>query len=174
MIQFILGGNKSGKSDYAMELVCQNQGTKVFLATGKAQDLAFRKQIASHRERRDPSMPVIEVGWDLPGLLLEATKNYDTVLVDSLDFWLYQCTQEPHRAEVVAEFLDFLGKCPAGQLVLVSCEIGLTPLPATSEARRFLRKLGALNQAVAALADEAYLVVAGLPLTLKKADHGHK
>jgi Adenosyl cobinamide kinase/adenosyl cobinamide phosphate guanylyltransferase len=174
MIRFILGGNKSGKSDYAMDFVCQSPGSKVFLATGQAQDLAFRKQIASHRERRDPSIPVIEVGWDLPRLLVEATKNYDTVLVDSLDFWLYLCTQGPHEENAVADFLDSLGKCSAGHLVLVSCEIGLTPLPATSEARRFLRKLGSLNQAVAALADEAYLVVAGLPLTLKKADHGHK
>ena len=172
MITFVLGGNKSGKSDYAMKLLEACPGPRLFLATGKAKDLSFRNQIAAHRERRDPALPVIEVGWDLPRALLEAKTAYRTVLVDSLDFWLYVCSQECRDHEVVEAFLDALGHCREGNVILVSCEIGFAPLPASSEARTFLKKLGRLNQAVAALADEAYLVVAGLPLALKKAEHG--
>ncbi|MDP2848970.1 MAG: bifunctional adenosylcobinamide kinase/adenosylcobinamide-phosphate guanylyltransferase [Humidesulfovibrio sp.] len=172
MITFVIGGNKSGKSDYAMKLLEAEPGPALFLATGKAKDLSFRNQIASHRERRDPALPVVEVGWDLPLALLEAKKNYKAVLVDSLDFWLYVCTQEGRDPELCDALLDVLRHCPDFRIILVSCEIGFTPLPASHEARSFLKKLGRLNQAVAALSHEAYLVVAGLPLALKKAEHG--
>lgn len=173
MITFVLGGNKSGKSDFAMGLLERCQGRKLLLATGRAKDLSFRKQIASHRERRDPALPVVEVGWDLPRALLEAKKDHSAVLVDSLDFWLYLCCQESCEEDLVQALLDILERWKGPELILVSCEIGFSPLPASSEARKFLKRLGRLNQAVAALADEAHLVVAGLPLALKKAEHGH-
>ncbi len=172
MITFILGGNKSGKSDHAMRLLRNSPGPALFLATGKAEDLAFHQQIAAHRERRDPALPVVEVGWDLPRALLEAREGYRSVLVDSLDFWLYVCTREGRERELTGALLTALEHCRDRNVLLVSCEIGFTPLPASSEARAFLKQLGRLNQAVAALADEAYLVVAGLPMTLKKAEHG--
>jgi adenosylcobinamide kinase/adenosylcobinamide-phosphate guanylyltransferase len=172
VITFVIGGNKSGKSDYAMGLLTAAPCPALFLATGKAKDLSFRNQIAAHRERRDPALPVVEVGWDLPRALLEAKKDYRTVLVDSLDFWLYVCSQESRDHELVEALLEALAHCRGSRIILVSCEIGFSPLPASSEARTFLKKLGRLNQAVAALADEAYLVVAGLPLALKKAEHG--
>jgi len=172
VITFVIGGNKSGKSDYAMKLLEACPGPALFLATGKAKDLSFRSQIASHRERRDPALPVVEVGRDVPRALLEAKKEYKAVLVDSLDFWLYLCTQDGCEAELHEALLEVLRDCQDTRIILVSCEIGFSPLPASSEARRFLKKLGRLNQAVAALSHEAYLVVAGLPLALKKADHG--
>jgi adenosylcobinamide kinase/adenosylcobinamide-phosphate guanylyltransferase len=172
MITFVIGGNKSGKSDYAMGLLQSSAAPAVFMATGKARDLSFRDQIAAHRSRRDPALPVVEVGWDLPRALLEAKREYETVLVDSLDFWLYVCMQECREQELVTALLDVLQSPGGSHVILVSCEIGFAPLPGSSEARAFLKRLGRLNQAVAALADEAYLVAAGLPLALKKADHG--
>jgi len=172
VITFVIGGNKSGKSDYAMRLLETAPGPALFLATGKAKDLSFRSQIAAHRERRDPALPVVEVGWDLPRALLEAKKDYQTVLVDSLDFWLYVCSQECRERELTEALLEVLASFREKRIILVSCEIGFTPLPASGEARAFLKQLGRLNQAVAALADEAFLVVAGLAMTLKKAEHG--
>ena len=172
MITFVIGGNKSGESDFAMNMLERVDGPKLFLATGQAQDMNFRKQIARHRDRRDPALPVVEVGWDLPRALLEAKKDYAAVLVDSLDFWLYLCMQERREAGLTQALFDILASWSGPELILVSCEIGFSPLPGSSEARTFLKKLGRLNQAVAALAHEAHLVVAGLPLALKKAEHG--
>ncbi|MBI5519818.1 MAG: bifunctional adenosylcobinamide kinase/adenosylcobinamide-phosphate guanylyltransferase [Desulfovibrio sp.] len=174
MITFVTGGNKSGKSDYALGLLESLPGPAVFMATGKAQDLAFREQISDHRVRRDPALPVVEAGRDLPHALGMAREEYKAVLVDSLDFWLYLCMREGRADEFAAALLDTLKTLKGGgtHVILVSCEIGLSPLPASSETRAFLKKLGRLNQAVAALSDEAYLVVAGLPLALKKAEHG--
>lgn len=172
MITFVIGGNKSGKSDFAMRMLEAEPGPSLFLATGKAKDLSFRDQIASHRDRRDPALPVVEVGWDLPRALLEAKGEYTAVLVDSLDFWLYVCSQESRDHELVEALLEVLRHNQDMRIILVSCEIGFSPLPGSCEGRSFLKKLGRLNQAVAALAHEAFLVVAGLPVVLKKAEHG--
>lgn len=172
MITFVTGGNKSGKSDYAMGLLEASEGPSLFLATGKARDLSFRRQIAAHRARRDPCLPVVEVGWDLPRALLAAKDEYKSMLVDSLDFWLYVCAQEERDQELGEALLDVLSHCRDSRIILVSCEIGFSPLPASGEARAFMKRLGRLNQAVAALADEAFLVVSGLAVALKKAEHG--
>ena len=45
MITLVLGGNKSGKSDFALDLLAKEEGPALFIATGKAKDLEFREQI---------------------------------------------------------------------------------------------------------------------------------
>lgn len=167
MITLVLGGNKSGKSAFALNLLAQGPGPSVLLATGRARDLHFRCQILAHRENRDPGIPVIEVGTDLPKRMIRAKSDYASVLVDSLDFWLFACREE--GLERVPDFLTALEAWNGGNIVLVSCEIGLGPLPVGEEARAFVRELGGLNQNMAALAQAVYFTVAGLPLTLKKA-----
>ena len=52
---------------------------------------------------------------------------------------------------------------------MVSDEVGMAVHPSTEEGRRFRDALGALNHAVSALADQAYLVVAGRALPLPPA-----
>jgi adenosyl cobinamide kinase/adenosyl cobinamide phosphate guanylyltransferase len=51
--------------------------------------------------------------------------------------------------------------------VVVSDEVGLGVHPFTGEGRRFRDALGALNQAISALADAVILVVAGRQLRLE-------
>ncbi|WP_432735381.1 bifunctional adenosylcobinamide kinase/adenosylcobinamide-phosphate guanylyltransferase [Maridesulfovibrio sp. FT414] len=168
MITFILGGNRSGKSDYALDVFSAYSGRKCFIATGKARDMAFRQQIMEHRRERDPSIPVLESGADLHEVLLRAKKDYDHLLVDSLDFWMFSCSQHAEGEYCIGEVVRLLSQWEGPDVVLVSCEVGLGPIPMTRELRGFVRSLGSLNRKMAALADEAYLVAAGLPLTLKK------
>ena len=52
-------------------------------------------------------------------------------------------------------------------VVAVSNELGFGLVPPDPGSRRFRDELGRLNQAMAAVADEVWLVVAGLPLRLK-------
>ncbi|WP_320170746.1 bifunctional adenosylcobinamide kinase/adenosylcobinamide-phosphate guanylyltransferase [Maridesulfovibrio sp.] len=168
MITFILGGNKSGKSDYALDLFAGYTGKKCFIATGKAKDMAFRRQITQHRKERDPSIPVLEAGADLCSVLKRAKKDYDHLLVDSLDFWMFSCLQDAQGECLIGDVVRLLSDWDGPDIILVSCEVGLGPIPMTRELRGFIRNLGSLNRKMAALADEAYLVAAGLPLTLKK------
>jgi len=168
LITFVLGGNKSGKSDYALDLFAEYSGRKCFIATGKARDMSFRQQIMTHRNERDPSIPVLEAGADLHQVLLKAREGYDHLLVDSLDFWLFSCSEVSDGEHHIGEVVRLLSEWKGPDVVLVSCEVGLGPLAMTREVRSFVRSLGSLNRTMAAIADEVYLVAAGLSLTLKK------
>ncbi|MCJ2166080.1 MULTISPECIES: bifunctional adenosylcobinamide kinase/adenosylcobinamide-phosphate guanylyltransferase [unclassified Pseudodesulfovibrio] len=168
MITLVLGGNKSGKSDFALDLLTKGAEPGLFIATGKAKDMDFREQIRRHRQSRTPNLEVIEVSEDLPQELQKAKLFFPTLLVDSLDYWLFACREAGCESEKVKEFMAVLDEWNATDLILVSCETGLGPLPGGSAVRAFVRSLGALNQSIAARADRAYLVAAGLPLTLKQ------
>jgi adenosyl cobinamide kinase/adenosyl cobinamide phosphate guanylyltransferase len=53
-----------------------------------------------------------------------------------------------------------------GDTVVVSDEVGLAVHPSSAEGRHFRDALGSLNHAVSAVADMAYLVVAGRAIEL--------
>jgi len=168
MIRLVLGGEKSGKSGLAYALFREAPGPGVVLAMGQARDEAFRRQILAHRLERDPALPVVEPGTALGEALAEQRALERGVLVDSLDFWLFACMESGEdRSARLLEVLEGFRGGQAPACVLVSCEVGLGPIAPSSLARRFARAQGALNQALAALADEVLLVVAGLPLRLK-------
>ena len=63
-------------------------------------------------------------------------------------------------------FLQALEHC-AGDLILVSNEVGMSIVPMGALSRCFIDEAGWLNQAVAARCDRVLWVAAGLPLTLK-------
>ncbi|WBF69166.1 bifunctional adenosylcobinamide kinase/adenosylcobinamide-phosphate guanylyltransferase [Desulfovibrio subterraneus] len=173
MIRLILGGDKSGKSAYGLQVFEEGAGPRLLLATGQAQDFAFRRQILDHRTARKPEIQVRETGADMVPALQEAASRYRSILVDSLDFWLFACGSDRAAANGHAGHVQSLLAClklmpRETDVTFVSCEAGLGAIPASAEVRRFVRELGALNQAVAAASDEVCLMVAGLPLYLKR------
>ncbi len=168
MITLVLGGNKSGKSDFALDLLAKSATPGLFIATGKAKDMEFREQIQLHRQTRTPNLEVMEVSMDLPQTLRQAKLTFPAVLVDSLDYWLFAIRESGCEAEKVQELVDVLNDWDDTDLILVSCEAGLGPLPGGGGVRAFIRSLGALNQGAAKAADQAFLIAAGLPLTLKQ------
>jgi adenosylcobinamide kinase/adenosylcobinamide-phosphate guanylyltransferase len=64
------------------------------------------------------------------------------------------------------DFLDALGACTS-DVIIVTNEVGTGIVPANPASRVFRDEQGWLNQAVAAVCDEAFFVTAGLPLCLK-------
>jgi len=174
MIRLVLGGEKSGKSDYALQLFLRGATPRLFLATGQPADPGFREQIAAHRLTRPADVPVREVGQALPeALRVASVAGVRTVLADSLDFWLFLCAESPasQNEDRLLELLDQFGADAALQMeiIFVSCEIGLGPIAADACTRAFVRRLGAFNRAVAARCDQVDMVVAGLPFALKRA-----
>ena len=173
MITLVLGGDKSGKSDCALNLLLSAPGPKTMVATGEARDLSFRRQIADHRRSRPAEVRVVEARRHLAETLDEELARLDDapgggVLVDSLDFWLFQVADDQAAQAALLDRLERWPRRPEGPaLLLVSAEVGLGPLAASAETRRFVRGLGAFNQAAARLADRVLFTVAGLPLTVK-------
>lgn len=169
MIELVLGGNKSGKSDYGLELLRAAPRPWTLVATGKSRDLAFREQIRVHRLEREPDIAVREADTDLAGVLHGLSAQPGSVLVDSLDFWMFALAglaasaRQRRREELLAEISSWQG----GKLILVSTEMGLGPLAFDGTVRAFARDLGQLNREIASISASVYLVVAGLAQKLK-------
>ncbi len=173
MISLILGGVKSGKSRHALALFEARRavlGRGLILVTGQARDLDFRQRVTDHRLERDPAVPVREVGANLPEALAAEHGQKGVVLVDSLDFWLFLRLERGDADRAARDLEQALRAWTGPELILVSCETGLGGMPGHAQALAFARELGHVNQTAAALAHEAWLVVAGLPLALKKAN----
>ena len=166
-LTLILGGARSGKSRYAERLVLASGLTPVYVATAEALDAEMAARIAQHRARRDKSWRTIEEPIDLVGVLLRECRSGQAVLVDCLTLWLtnLMMAQWPVQAEST-RLLELL-PTRAGDLVLVSNEVGLGVIPTDAMARAFIEHAGWLHQRIAEQADVVVFMSAGLPLHLK-------
>jgi adenosyl cobinamide kinase/adenosyl cobinamide phosphate guanylyltransferase len=158
VIVLVLGGTRSGKSEVAERFAGGRPQPVTYVATGWADpdadpDLAAR--IAAHRQRRPPDWLTIESGVDLIGALRAYPEG--TMVVDSLGSWV---AEHPDLAVDIGALCAAL-RDRTGDTVLVSDEVGLSVHPPTDAGRRFVDVMGEVNRAVAGLADDALLVVAG-------------
>ena len=166
MITIVLGGTRSGKSEVAERLAGAGRAV-TYVATARLdptdedRDHEWAARIARHQERRPNGWATVECPEPdrLPEVLRELT---GTVLVDSLGTWV---TGHPAMAPDVEALVGALvGR--NGDTVLVSEEVGLAPHATTELGRRFVDRLGTVNQRVASIADRALLVVAGRAVEL--------
>jgi adenosylcobinamide kinase / adenosylcobinamide-phosphate guanylyltransferase len=159
VITLVLGGAASGKSAHAERLAGGAQASVTFLATATATDEDMAGRIAAHQAKRPAGWRTIEAA---AGLIDALAGVEGTALVDSLGTWVAGATDFA---------VDGEGLCRAlarrkGDTVVVSDEVGLGVHPSTESGRRFRDGLGRLNQAVAGVADDVVLVVAGRILML--------
>lgn len=181
--EFILGGQRSGKSRRAEMLARQwlersPDHRAVLIATGQAWDGEMRERIARHRRdraERVPGMVTVEEPLALAEALRRASDAQTLVVVDCLTLWLTnlmmpadagQAIEEPAVIAAGHALCEAIAAAP-GPLVLVGNEIGLGVIPLGREVRQFVDALGRLNQSVAAACERVTLMAAGLPLTLK-------
>ena len=100
------------------------------------------------------------------------TEPSEPVLLDGLTLWLSTLLGDdvpdidPILDGPVAGAFAAISARP-GPVVVVSDEVGLGIVPMHAGARAYRDLVGIAHQRLAAMADEAYLLVAGLPVTLK-------
>lgn len=166
----VLGGVRSGKSRYAVNLASKKPAV-IFLATARSSDSEMAAKIQRHREERPDHWTTIEEPIDLASILLRHDASHPFVVIDCLTLYaanLLEAYGEDAAAieNKIARFCDAL-RASQCSVLLVSNEVGSGIVPAYTAGRRFRDLLGEINQRVAALADTAVLMVAGLPLVLK-------
>lgn len=167
-IIFVTGGQRSGKSMFAEKTVLEMSSTPVYIATAQAFDEDFRQRIKVHQQRRGPQWTTYEEPVDVASVPLAST---DTVLFDCVTLWATNCFF--HFNEDVGESLAFM-KSQAGSLissgadiVFVTNEVGLGGVSPNAMQRHFADLQGSINQYLASLSTEAYLVVSGIPVRIK-------
>lgn len=165
-LALVLGGAASGKSAYAEGMVVATGRPRAYVATAEAGDAEMAARIARHRASRGPGWRTVEAPRDVAGALAAAAPG-EAVLLDSVTVWLGNLLVAGADLEAAADgLLGALAACPA-PCVAVSDEVGGGIVPDNALARAFRDALGRLNQRLAAEADVAVLVTAGLPLALK-------
>ncbi|WP_337266674.1 bifunctional adenosylcobinamide kinase/adenosylcobinamide-phosphate guanylyltransferase [Oryzifoliimicrobium ureilyticus] len=166
-ITLVLGGARSGKSNFAERLTLESGQEPHYLATGRAFDQEMQERIDLHRKKRGQLWTTHEEPLTLVNQLSKIDGDDRAILVDCLTLWITNLMME--ERDVPQEFAllcDHLVKMQAS-VVLVSNEVGLGIVPDNKMARDFRDHAGRLHQAVAAIADKVYFVAAGLPLTMK-------
>ncbi len=191
MAIFITGGARSGKSGFAEAYAMKLAKQGVYIATSQSWDDEMKARTARHRLDREKSQypwQTIEEPFELAGLLRKLEEQHSAaggertaVLVDCLTLWLTNWLLRLDKGtdgeldvndyeDLHAEIEKLIEAVAAysGPLLLVTNEVGSGIVPAYPLGRRFRDEAGRLNRKLAAICGEAYLVVAGLPLDLKK------
>ena len=168
-LTLVLGGARSGKTAWAQtraESLSESGRSLTMIATAQAFDDEMADRIARHRADRDARWRTVEAPLDLVAALSALTSD-DVAVVDCLTLWL--SNEMAADADIGAACLALTTAaraCPA-DLILVSNEVGWGIVPDNALARRFRDDAGRLHQQLARVADEAVLIVAGLPFWLK-------
>jgi len=173
----VLGGARSGKSNYAQRLAGEVGHRVLYVATATVGDEEMAERIAHHRAARPSHWHTLEIPTNV-GQVLEA-KIADaevvildclTLLVSNLMMGLDEMTgADILEARVQAE-LDALIRvyeAHSATFIIVSNEVGMGIVPAYPLGRVYRDVLGKANQWLAMLADRVILMVAGLPLVIK-------
>jgi len=182
-VHLITGGARSGKSAYAEQLAAQAEAAGqqiIYIATSAGNDAEMQRRVALHRQQRPAHWVTVESPLQLAAALQQWNQAQYWILVDCLTVWLSNLlfsgdqdfpetgliTPPAIVAEQRAALLEQLTDSLA-DVTLVSNEVGLGIIPMGAVTRWYVDEAGRLNQAVAKVAQQVTLVVAGLPLSLK-------
>jgi len=179
----VTGGARSGKSAFAERLAMAGRQPVLYLATARAGDDEMRVRIAEHQRRRSPDWQTVEATDGLARAVEALPTPPGTALLEDLGLLatnvLLALTGESDPTPTVAEAaeaalalevsaLEWARQAGGWDLIVVTNEVGLGIVPPTPLGRVFRDLLGRANQSVAARADDVYLVVAGIPLCVKR------
>lgn len=166
-VTLVLGGQRSGKSRYAEQLI-EARGRCLYLATAMAGDSEMQARINAHQARRGDHWETREEPLEIAPLILAESRPDRPMLVDCLTLWLTNVMLAERDVEAETDELTAALKAAAGPVVLVSNEVGQGVIPDNALARQFVDCAGRMNQVVAEASGRVIWVTAGLPQILKE------
>ncbi len=167
-IRLVLGGARSGKSEFAEQLAVDLGGDCVsYIATAQAFDSEMEERIQLHQQRRFQSWETVECPFEVAERVLDV--DHPIVLLDCLTLLLtnWFLKYDSEKAEKQIHELIQSANQRDGTTIIVSNEIGSGIVPMNSMARQFRDLQGKMNKLLADSANEVVLVVAGQPIYLK-------
>ena len=170
-LTFILGGARSGKSSFAVELAKEYKSV-TYVATAQVLDDEMRERVEMHKKLRPASWKVVESHINVANTV-ERLKA-DLILIDCLTLYVSNLLLDANKEDTKEEYItnEIKRLCDASEnvsadVIMVSNEVGLGIVPADPLGRKFRDVAGKVNQIVASRADEVYFVTAGIPQRLK-------
>lgn len=178
MIVLVTGGQRSGKSNYAERLL-RDKEKVAYIATSTIDGKEMEERVKIHRASRPSSWRTIEkykdfleelgdedfylfecLGTMTSNIMFDHTKNLEYIPPD---------LSKKIEDEVYDNMKDLIEaiKEKDKNLIIVSNEVGFSLTPINHFGRVYTDILGRINQKMAAMADEVYLVVAGIEMRIK-------
>ena len=177
MIKLVLGGARSGKSEFA-EDIYKDIDDVTYIATAKAMDKEFEERIALHKARRNTKWTTIEAYKDFAKIdmktkyyfLDDVTNMLTNILFDHLGARDIEDEDvslvEKLVINEVATLFTRIKEMDA-DIVIVSSELGAGLVPEAKLSRLFRDMHGKVNQYIAKNADEVYYVIASIGVKIK-------
>lgn len=191
ILVLITGGVRSGKSSFAEKLAAESGKQVIYLATARVEDDEMQERVAHHRSRRSEEVITVEEPLE-PHLVLERAENSKSIiLMDCLTLLITNLmlhyldekgavregedifADEKAIASATEKTFDYIKmftaaavECPA-DILIVTNEVGMGVVPNYPVARAFRDLSGRANQALAAEADQVWMVICGIPQRLK-------
>ena len=177
----ITGGARSGKSRLAQEMAAKSGKRVLFVATAQAGDEEMHQRIAVHRKNRPVDWRTLETPVDVGSHILLEIDGRGVVLLDCLTLLLNNIVgeflsadgtdiDEKKAEQAVNREIDELVRCiksSKADFIIVTNEVGLGLVPDNKLGRVYRDQLGKVNLVMAGVADEVYLMVAGLSIKVK-------
>lgn len=167
---FILGGARSGKSSYAMNLAKSTGKKIVFIATCIPGDSEMKHRIKLHKKSRPRTWRVIEEGIHIDSALRKVKTGYDAILIDCMGLFISNLMAvEPNDKKIEERVWQVIKqiKKSTSDVIVVSNEVGMGIVPDNLLARRFRDLLGKTNQMLAQSADTVIMMYAGIATVIK-------
>jgi adenosylcobinamide kinase/adenosylcobinamide-phosphate guanylyltransferase len=146
----------------------------VYIATAAPDDPEMQERVARHRRDRPAPWSTLEAPLELATAIDTATPLNAVLIVDCVTVWLSnllwrkRTIDERGRAKQISVSVDnVIAAAIRRSCILVSNELGSGLVPDTAIGREFRDLHGRTNQTLASAADRVWLIVAGLPLSLK-------
>lgn len=177
MIKLVLGGARSGKSEFA-EDIYKGLDDVTYIATAKAIDKEFEGRIAAHKARRNSKWITIEAYNGLAAMPMNTKSYFLDDVTNMLTNILFDHLQD---RDITDEDVDIVEKLVIDELealfkrlrekdadmVVVSSELGVGLVPEAKLSRLFRDMHGKVNQYIAKNADEVYYVIASIGVKIK-------
>ncbi len=189
-ILMVIGGARSGKSEFAEKLMMRAKGVrKGYIATSQVLDEEMKYRVMVHQQRRPADWETLEVLHEAGPLMKDFLKRTDAVLFDCITMYVsnilmdhmdfYQvdtlgvsdleklrCILQQDLEQMFDTISSFQGK----EIIFVSDELGMGIVPGNAVSRVYRDLMGLANQYVASHAESVYFSVAGITIDLKRSE----
>ena len=182
-IILVTGGARSGKSSYAESLCKAQNNQTAYIATSIPFDEEMKERVRKHQEMRPSEWTTYEIYENIAGQIEEIAKEYQTVILDCVTLMVNNLMFKEHLdydqlseeevnqlEQMIKEaFIKLLEAVKETELyfVLVTNEIGLSPVAGNRLTRIYTDIIGRMNQLIAKASDEVYFVISGIPMKIK-------
>jgi adenosylcobinamide kinase/adenosylcobinamide-phosphate guanylyltransferase len=178
-IVLVLGGARSGKSEFAEQYVLHAGTYCGYVATAEILDEEMRERVRLHQARRGRRWLTFEAPYDAERVLSEAGARTDAILFDDITLYLSNLLYGKHalqgttteKAAQVSCKLDALleaARRTGRTVVFVSNDVGAGIVPDNAMAREYRDIAGWANQQLGRAADRVFYVIAGQAVDIKQ------